>query len=138
MPRPRLLALVPLLLLACGAAPQAPRAPLPDGEDTYVLRFNRPPCVTNNPELSFEVQVPGGWERVALENPDEEQDLLGPLLAEAEANPVAVQRVLATFRADTQAYREQHAARVLRLLAVPAPAPPEAPAATGSSEPPKG
>ena len=128
-----------LLALACGGPPQAPKPPLPEGEATYLLRLNRAPCQVSKPELAFEVQTEGGWERVALENPDEDQDLLGPLLADAETNPAALVHVLAAFRADTQAYGESHAARVLRLLAVPAvpsaPAAPEAPAAAGSEAP---
>jgi hypothetical protein len=94
------------------------------------LRYNRPPPLTGNPDLYFEVQGPTGWERVSLENPDEEQDLLTPLVALAEANLPVLIEVDAGFRRDTRAYGD-HTARVVRLYAVPglqpvAPAPPSA------------
>ncbi len=116
--------------LACGAAPGPPRPALPDGEGRFTLRYNRPPPLTGNPDLYFEVQGPTGWERVSLENPDEEQDLLTPLVALAEANPPVLIEVDAGFRRDTRAYGD-HTARVVRLYAVPglqpvAPAPPSA------------
>ena len=59
-----------------------------------------------------------GWERISLENPDEEQDLLTPLVALAEANPPALIEVEGGFRPDTRAYGD-HTARVLRVYAVP-------------------
>ena len=116
----------PILCLgtACGGSAAAPRPPLPDGEAVYTLRLNPPPCLTGNPDLYFEVQTPLGWERVSLENPEEDQDLLGPFVAEAQTDPKAMHPVRARFRNETRAYGE-HAARVLRLLSVKPDAPAE-------------
>ncbi len=107
-----------------------PPPPLADGDGPLRLRFTRPPTLSGNPDLYFEVEGPGGWERISLENPDDELDLLTPLVAEAEANPGTLLTVEGAFRPDTRAYGE-HTARVLRLTAVASAPPPAAP-----SEPP--
>ena len=109
---------------ACGGPAAAPKPPLLDGEAVFTLRLNPPPCQTGNPDLYFEVQTPLGWERVSVENPEEDQDLVGPIVAEAQSDPKAMHRVRARFRNETRAYGE-HAARVLRLLSLKPDAPPE-------------
>jgi hypothetical protein len=97
-----------LLLAACGgASPRRPAAPKPrlvEGEGAYVLRYNPPRCLST-PDLFFEVQTPLGWERVALENADEEAELVDALAAEASVRPEALP------------YGGDHAARVLRVQA---------------------
>lgn len=124
---------------ACGGPAVAPSPALVEGEGRVRLRFNRPPTLSGNPDLFFELTGPAGWERISLENPDDEQDLLAVLVAEAEANPSAVFQVEGAIRPDTRAYAD-HTARVLRLLAVPSAAPtapasdvptPPAPSSTG-------
>lgn len=117
-----LAAAVAALLLGCGGPPGPARPRLAEGEGKFHLRYNRPPSLTGNADLYFEVEGPAGWERISLENPDEEQDLITPLVALAEATPDAVLVVEAGFRTDTRAFGE-HTARVLRLMAVPSGAP---------------
>lgn len=124
----------PFVILACGGAPEHVRPRLAEGDGRFMLRFNRPPALTGNPDLYFELQGPAGWERVSLENPDEEQDVLTPLVALAERNPPALIEVEGSFRRDTRAYGD-HTARVLRVVVVPglqavepAPAPATEPA----------
>jgi hypothetical protein len=117
------------LLLGCGgpAVPAKPR--LAEGEGSFRLRYNRPPSLTGNADLYFEVEGPAGWERVSLENPDEEQDLLTPLVGLAEVAPDTIVTVEAGFRTDTRAFGE-HTARVLRLQSVPSAPPAAVPAWT--------
>ncbi len=114
------------MLCACGG-PAAPLRPqLPDGEGVYTLRLNRPPSLTGAPELYFEVQTAAGWERVALENPEDDQDLLATLLATAEQDPAGLFRVDAAYRHETHPYAE-HTARVVRLISLTPPPSGEAP-----------
>lgn len=115
-----LCALAAATLAACGgspARPTAPKARLVDGEAVYELRYNPPRCVTAV-ELHFEVQTPLGWERVSLENADEEADLVGPLTQVAGAQPEAPARVRGVIVDDGRPYGAGHVARVLRLLSI--------------------
>lgn len=117
------------LVAGCGGPAGPARPPLAEGEGKFRLRYNRPPSLTGNADLYFEVEGPAGWERISLENPDEEQDLLSPLVVMAEAAPDAVVTIEGGFRADTRAFGE-HTARVLRLTSVPSAPPPAVPAWT--------
>lgn len=123
------------LLTGCGGPSGPARPPLAEGEGKFRLRYNRPPSLTGNADLYFEVEGPAGWERISLENPDEEQDLLSPLVVLAEAAPDAVVTVEAAFRTDTRAFGE-HTARVLRLMAVPSAPPTAVPAVPAWTPPP--
>ena len=67
--------------VACGGPAAPPKPPLAEGDGPFRLRYNRLPTMPGNPDLFFEVEGPGGWERISLENPDEEQDLLATLVA---------------------------------------------------------
>lgn len=116
------LALAVSFTVACGGPAVVPPPPLADGDGPLRLRFNQPPVLAGNPDLYFEVAGPGGWERISLENPDDELDLLAMLMAEAEASPLAVFLVEGTIRPDTRAYGD-HTARVFRLTAIPSAAP---------------
>jgi len=122
----------PLAMVACGGGPERVDPRLADGDGRFTLRFNRPPALTGNPDLYFELQGTAGWERISLENPDEEQDVLTPLVALAERNPPALIEIEGTFRRDTRAYGD-HTARVLRIVAVPGLLP-EEPVAAPATE----
>lgn len=136
LPRAAAAALVAATLATaagCGTGPERVRPRLAEGDGRFTLRFNRPPPLTGNPDLYFEVQGPAGWERVSLENPDEELDLLTSLVALAERTPAGLIEIDGSFRRDTRAYGD-HTARVLRVVAVPGlppeetvPAPPTEP-----------
>ncbi len=128
----RLLALTLLTSIAAacgGGAPRAPGAPEPtlvDGEAIYPVRFNPPPCLTEGPELRVEVRTPAGWERVALEDADEDQPLMQTLLDDFAAAPDTVRSVRANLTSTLRPYGGQHVARVLRLIELdPPPAPPD-------------
>jgi hypothetical protein len=109
-----------LTLAAClagcgGSGPKVARPKLVDGEALYVLRYNPARCVTS-PDLAFEVQTPGGWERVTLENGDDEADLLGTLVQQAGTQPDGPVRVRGVIFNDARPYGGGHVSRVLRLL----------------------
>lgn len=122
----RVLAAVGLALLAaCSGAPVS-RAPLVDGRGIYTLRYNPPACLVGRPELHFEVQTPQGWERVALETPEEgEDDLVAELTTRSETAPDAPVQVEATFTPNVLAWSGRHQSRVVRLIALDVEAPVE-------------
>lgn len=129
MPVSRKLALSPALLralcvaaaftstVACGGPPGPAKPPLADGDGPFRLRFNRAPAWAGSNDLDFEVEGPAGWERISIENPDEEQDLLAALQVQAQASPLGFFVVEGTFRPETRAFGD-HSARVFRLTGI--------------------
>ncbi len=108
----------------CGADPRAPGPPAPtlvDGEAVYPVRFNPPPCLTEGPEVSVEVATPSGWERVALEDADEDTPQVRTLLADFARAPGDVRQVRAKLTNQLRPYGRQHVARVLRLIELDPP-----------------
>lgn len=125
--RAALLLVISLLLAAAAALaqtppPEAPALELPRGDDTYVLRSNPCGCLSGAPELDMEVQTALGWERVAVENAEEEEDVVTPLRQRFRDAPDGLVPVHGVLTNDLRIFGDQHASRVLRLVALdPAP-----------------
>lgn len=119
------------LAVGCGGArrggPAAPPKPrLVEGEAIYELRYNPARCLGESAH-QFEVRTPQGWERVALENPDEERDLVAELARDAALDPAGIFRVRGALLADAFPIGGEHASRILRLLVLDPPPPEEPP-----------
>lgn len=109
-------------LAACGG-PRSTRPPaLPEGSGVYVLRHNPSRCLIDRPTLQTEVQTPQGWERVALEDVDEEADAVARLLARWRDQPHGTHHVAGRLGGDTRTYLGNHVARVLRVAELDPPA----------------
>ncbi len=105
-------------LLACGASGTRPRltvAPLIEGEGQYRLRRNPAPCLVGAPELDYEAETPHGWERISLENAEEDQDHVAQLVLLMNETPLAYVFVRGQLRAELVGYSDHHA-RTLTLL----------------------
>lgn len=118
----------PLALAQSGCAGAPNRATLLEGQGVFTLRFNPPGCLAGRPELHVEVKTPQGWERVALEQPPEDEpDLRQQLLSRFEADPYDQVPVEARFTRRVIPAISGHASRVLRLIDLDPPPEPEAP-----------
>ncbi|MEZ4466875.1 MAG: hypothetical protein R3F60_08215 [bacterium] len=112
----RVLCSLAILLAACGAEPPR-RPPLPEGRGLYTTRLNPPPCLAGRPELHVEVQTPQGWERVAVELPEEDgEDQVAALLDRFTDDALRTVQVEATFTGGVVAWGGRHQSRVLRIL----------------------
>ena len=117
-------------LVGCGGRDMVevrrePEVILVDGVGIFAVRRNPPGCLRDRPDLHMEVRTPTGWERVALENTDEEQDLVAGLRARFIRDPWAEISARVRFTSDVRLYGDNHAARVVRLLELdPPPEPP--------------
>ncbi|MCA9545089.1 MAG: hypothetical protein KC613_11885 [Myxococcales bacterium] len=131
--------LLPTLLLAalalaagCAGAPKGPRKPpLPKGDGVYTLRHNPPTCLVDRPALHAEMDTALGWERVALEDADDEVPVVAEVIARLRAAPGVPVKVAGALSSETRTWLGSHAARVLRVEALdpPEPGEDEAPAA---------
>ncbi len=122
-------------LLGCGSAPEVRPAPLAAGEQVWRVRYNPAACL--RPALALEVETPRGWERVFVEDADEERPLAAELLQAFGAAPDGERRVFADLGREGRGYGLGHAARALRLVDLELP--PEAvaePPAPGPTDPP--
>jgi hypothetical protein len=110
--------------LGCGGAPAAPEPPpkpsLPEGKGVYLLRHNPIPCVTDAQDLALELQSQVGWERVSVEDADEEQPLVEALLAEMTRD-AAPRRVRGRITQRVRRWTGGHVARVLRVMELDPP-----------------
>ena len=112
----RVLCSLVFFLAACGAEP-ARRPPLPEGRGVYTARLNPPPCLGGRPELHVEVKTPQGWERVAIELPEEDGEDQVALLLERFAEDAGRNVDLeATFTGAVIAWGGRHQSRVLRIV----------------------
>jgi len=116
------------LLVACGPM-RAPTPgvrlvePLVDGEGTYPVRYNPPPCLADQPELHAEVRTPAGWERVALETGPDDTDLVAALMTRFDADRAAVIPVRGNLTNRTRPWAGQHASRIFSVQEIDPPAP---------------
>jgi hypothetical protein len=112
-----LLLLAPPALLTSGCGGPPGRIPLVDGQGIFALRYNPPGCLAGRPELHVEVKTPQGWERVALEQPaEDEPDLRQMLMTRFEGDQFAQVRVEGRFTGRIVVAVSGHASRVLRVL----------------------
>ncbi len=105
-------------LLACGGtARRAPAGPpaVAWGEGTFALRYNPPTCLADRPSLHAEVQTPTGWERVSLEEADDDAREVDTVLAQFAADPHAALTIEGEVLRETRLWMGNHAARVLRV-----------------------
>lgn len=130
------LAICALLLTACGGAQPTSGGPTyeapVEGEQIWTLRYNPPPCLSDQPELHVEVETPAGWERVILENGVEAADGVSMLLEQLSAPGVDIGRARANLTDRVQLWGNRHASRVMVVLD---PSPPAEPPGDGESEP---
>lgn len=113
----RLLTLVLLAAVGCGGSPRPPkpeRPPLAEGTGIYPLRYNAAPCLRD--DLHLEARTPAGWERVAVEDADEDGERVGDLLRRFRESPEAVISVRVTFTDRVRFWDGNHASRILRLV----------------------
>jgi hypothetical protein len=121
MRRALTLLLAGALLSACGASSKPSRPSLPSGSDIYTLRHNPTHCLVDRPSLQAEVQTPQGWERVALEDVDEDADAVARLLKRWADEPYVEVRLAGRLGVDTRTYLGNHVARVLRVAELDPP-----------------
>lgn len=118
------------LLLACGGDQRPDRPappPLVEGTAAYQVRYNPAACLTDRRLLHAEVKTPRGWERVALEDADEELPLVQRLLDQLNRQPDELVWVRADLTDRAVSWSGNHAARVLSLLALDVEPPPPEP-----------
>ncbi len=109
------------LFTACGTT-QSSRtvqwSPKPTGTDIFLVRMNAPVSLSDHPHLSTEIQCGAGWERVALESPENAPGTVDALLAELEESPRAVKKVKGRLLSRTVPWGRGHHSRVIRVLEV--------------------
>ena len=105
--------------LGCGAAPATPEPPqkpsLPEGKGVYLLRHNPIPCVTDAQDLALELRSDVGWERVSVEDADEEQPLVETMLTEM-SRAAEPRRVRGRITERVRRWTGGHVARVLLVI----------------------
>jgi len=90
-----------------------PNAP---GTHVFVLRLNAPVSLSDSPYLSTEIQSGKGWERVALEAPDDSPGAVDELLTKLEKDPVRQRRVMGTLVQRVVPWGHGHHSRILIVL----------------------
>ena len=104
------------LWLGCSGAPSKMAThwrPSPTGTAVYTVRLNPPVSLADSPQLSVEIECGDGWERIALEAPDEVPGAVDALFKKLETHPQHSIRVMGTLLGRTVPWGEGHHSRVL-------------------------
>ena len=83
-----------------------------------MVRMNAPVNLSDHPHLSTEIQSGIGWERVALESPENVPGTVDALLAELEKSPRVLKKIRGRLLSRTVPWGRGHHSRVLRVLEI--------------------
>ena len=90
--------------------------PSPTGTAIYTIRLNPPVSLADSPQFLAEIECGDGWERVALEAPDEVPGAVDALFKKLETHPQHPIRIMGTLLGRTVPWGEGHHSRTLVIM----------------------